>query len=104
MPVEEETPDHSSLSRIRGRLPLEVHEAMFVFVLKLAAEHQLLAGGWPRRVVAAIGKRELRRRGRQIVRLRPKAIRPRPAGLSVPAELSHAAPHLKLTTQRFRRR
>jgi transposase len=44
MPVHEETPDHSSLSRIHGRLPLEVHEAMFVFVLQLAAEHQLLAG------------------------------------------------------------
>jgi len=44
VPVHEETPDHSSLSRIHGRLPLEVHEAMFVFVLKLAAEHQLLAG------------------------------------------------------------
>ncbi len=44
VPVHEETPDHSSLSRIHSRLPLEVHEAMFVFVLKLAAEHQLLAG------------------------------------------------------------
>jgi transposase len=44
VPVTEETPDHSSLSRIHGRLPLEVHEAMFVFVLKLAAEKKLLAG------------------------------------------------------------
>jgi Transposase domain (DUF772)/Transposase DDE domain len=44
VPAHEETPDHSSLSRIHGRLPLEVHEAMFVFVLKLAAENQLLAG------------------------------------------------------------
>jgi transposase len=44
VPVQEETPDHSSLSRIHGRLPLEVHEAMFVFVLKLAAEKKLLAG------------------------------------------------------------
>jgi transposase len=44
VPVHEETPDHSSLSRIHGRLPLEVHEAMFAFVLKLAAEHQLLSG------------------------------------------------------------
>jgi transposase len=44
VPVHEETPDHSSLSRIHGRLPLEVHEAMFLFVLKLAAEKQLLAG------------------------------------------------------------
>ncbi len=44
VPIHEETPDHSSLSRIHGRLPLEVHEAMFVFVLKIAAEHQLLSG------------------------------------------------------------
>jgi transposase len=43
VPVQAETPDHSSLSRIHGRLPLEVHEAMFVFVLKLAAEKKLLA-------------------------------------------------------------
>jgi len=44
VPVHEETPDHSSLSRIHGRLPLEVHEAMFVFVLKLAAHQKLLSG------------------------------------------------------------
>jgi IS5 family transposase len=44
VPVEEETPDHSSLSRIHDRLPLEVHEAMFVFVLKLAIDNKLLAG------------------------------------------------------------
>ena len=44
LPVHEETPDHSSLSRIHGRLPLEVHEAMFVFVLQIAAQKQLLAG------------------------------------------------------------
>src|SRR5208283_146040 len=44
VPVEEETPEHSSLSRIHARLPLEVHEAMFVFVLQLAAEKNLLKG------------------------------------------------------------
>jgi transposase len=42
--VQEETPDHSSLSRIHARLPLEVHERMFAFVLELAAQHKLLAG------------------------------------------------------------
>jgi transposase len=42
VPVHEETPDHSSLSRIHVRLPLEVHEAMFQFVLTLAAEKSLL--------------------------------------------------------------
>jgi transposase len=40
----EETPDHSSLTRIHQRLPREVHEAMFSFVLALAAEKKLLAG------------------------------------------------------------
>jgi Transposase domain (DUF772)/Transposase DDE domain len=44
VPVQEETPDHSSLSRIHGRLPLEVHEAMFAFVLKVAAQKKLLRG------------------------------------------------------------
>jgi hypothetical protein len=32
------------LSRIHDRLPLSVHEAVFVFVLKLAAEQKLLSG------------------------------------------------------------
>jgi len=40
----DETPDHSSLTRIHGRLPQEVHEAMFTFVLALAAEKKLLDG------------------------------------------------------------
>jgi len=40
----EETPDHSSLTRIHQRLPQEVHEAMFTFVLALAAEKKLLTG------------------------------------------------------------
>jgi transposase len=44
VPVEQETPDHSSLSRIHDRLPLQVHEAMFVFVPRLAMENKLLAG------------------------------------------------------------
>src|ERR1700685_3978437 len=36
VPLSEATPEHSSLSRIRDRLPLEIHEEVFVFVLKLA--------------------------------------------------------------------
>jgi transposase len=40
----EETPDHSSLTRIHQRLPQEVHEAVFTFVLALAAEKKLLTG------------------------------------------------------------
>jgi transposase len=40
----DETPDHSSLTRIHQRLPQEVHEAMFNFVLALAAEKKLLSG------------------------------------------------------------
>src|SRR3954454_13103989 len=38
------TPDHSSLTRIRRRLPREVHEQVFVFVLKLAQTKDLLGG------------------------------------------------------------
>lgn len=43
-PINEPTPDHSSLSRVHGRLPLEVHEEVFVFVLKIAADKKLLKG------------------------------------------------------------
>ena len=44
IPVTEETPDHSSLTRVRDRLPLEVHTAVFQWVLKLAAEKKLIQG------------------------------------------------------------
>jgi len=37
-------PDHSSLTRIRDRLPVEVHAAVFQFVLRLADEKGLLKG------------------------------------------------------------
>ena len=40
---DEASPDHSSLSRIQGRLPIEVYEQVFRFVLTLADEHKLLA-------------------------------------------------------------
>ena len=39
-----DTPDHSSLSYIRERLPRETHDAVFAWVLKLAVEKQLLKG------------------------------------------------------------
>ena len=39
----EATPDHSSLTKIRQRLGSEVYERMFEFVLRLVAEHKLLA-------------------------------------------------------------
>ncbi|MBX3431967.1 MAG: transposase [Pirellulales bacterium] len=39
----ESPPDHSSLTKIRQRLPAEVYERMFEFVLTLAAEHKLLS-------------------------------------------------------------
>ena len=38
VPSDEATPDHSSLSRSHQRLPLEIHEQVFVFVLKIAAD------------------------------------------------------------------
>ena len=40
----EDTPDHSSLSRVRDRLPLEVHAAVFQFVLQEAEAKGLLKG------------------------------------------------------------
>jgi len=42
--ITESTPDHSSLSVIRVRLPLEVHEAVFTFVLSIAKLKKLLKG------------------------------------------------------------
>jgi transposase len=44
VPMGKSTPEHSSLTRIRDRLPLEIHEEVFVFVLKLAHERKLLRG------------------------------------------------------------
>src|SRR4051812_26338265 len=40
----EESPDHSSLTKIRDRLPHDVHEAVFEWVLSLAREKNLLNG------------------------------------------------------------
>ena len=42
--MSEATPDHSSLSRIRTRLDVEVHQDVFTFVLKVLAEKGLLRG------------------------------------------------------------
>lgn len=44
IPLTEESPDHSSLSRVRDRLPLETHAAVFQWVLALAVEKKLLPG------------------------------------------------------------
>src|SRR5436305_1683096 len=40
----ERVPDHSWLSKTRSRLPLEVHEAVFAWVLERLAEHGLITG------------------------------------------------------------
>lgn len=40
----ENPPDHSSLSRTRRRLSLEVHEEVFTWVLRLVRDHGLLRG------------------------------------------------------------
>jgi transposase len=44
IPLPKETPDHSSLTRVRDRLPLEAHLTVFQWVLQLAAEKGLLRG------------------------------------------------------------
>ena len=42
--LSESPPDHSSLSRIRQRLPVEVHQAVFDWVLKVLTDYDLLKG------------------------------------------------------------
>ena len=42
--LNEPTPDHSSLSRVRDRLPLEVHEQAFAFMISIAEKKKLLKG------------------------------------------------------------
>jgi hypothetical protein len=42
IPIDQRTPDHSSWSRVHGRLPLEVHEEVFAFVLGIASKKKLL--------------------------------------------------------------
>ena len=44
VPLTDATPDHSSLTRIRQRLPLDVHERVFVHVLAIAQQKKLLRG------------------------------------------------------------
>jgi transposase len=44
IPWVEATPDHSSLTKIRQRLPLDVHDRAFIFVLHVAQEKKLLRG------------------------------------------------------------
>jgi transposase len=44
IPLTADAPDHSSLTRVRDRLPLEAHVTVFQLVLKLAAEKGLLRG------------------------------------------------------------
>src|SRR5262245_927239 len=42
--LDQEGPDHSSLTLIRQRLPLEVHQEVFGLILSLACKHRLLDG------------------------------------------------------------
>jgi transposase len=44
VPLSKDAPDHSSLTKVRDRLPLEAHVSAFQFVLKLADEKGLLKG------------------------------------------------------------
>ncbi len=44
VPLSEATPDHSSLTKIRRRLPLDAHQRVFVFVLRVAQDKGLLRG------------------------------------------------------------
>jgi transposase len=42
--IKKATPDHSSLSKIRGRIDLETHQEVFTWVLKVLAQKGLLKG------------------------------------------------------------
>ena len=42
--VTDSAPDHSSMTRIRQRLPLETHHAVFEHLQKLLARHKLFSG------------------------------------------------------------
>ncbi len=44
VPLTEATPDHSTMTGIRKRLPQEIHDQVFVWVLQLAANKKLLSG------------------------------------------------------------
>jgi transposase len=44
IPLNKGTPDHSSLSKIRGRIDLETHEEAFTWVLKVLAQRRLVKG------------------------------------------------------------
>jgi transposase len=44
IPLDEETPDHSTLTLTRQRLPSEVFDDVFQFVLSIAVEKKLLSG------------------------------------------------------------
>ena len=44
VPAGKQSPDHSSLSKIRDRLPLQLHLDVFTRILQLAAEKKLLKG------------------------------------------------------------
>ena len=44
IPLTESTPDHSSMTHIRERLPQSVHEAVFEWVLRIAVSKKLIRG------------------------------------------------------------
>ena len=44
VPLEESTPDHSTLTNTRNRLPQDVFDEVFQFVLSIAVDKKLLSG------------------------------------------------------------
>ncbi|QDU80064.1 hypothetical protein Pla110_17860 [Polystyrenella longa] len=44
LPLEQQTPDHSRLTRIRDRFPRRVYEQVFQFILEIMGQHDLLSG------------------------------------------------------------
>ena len=79
----DKVPDHSWLSKTRSRLPYEVHEKVFEFVLKLVAERGLVKGerigvdasearaavyANRNRLRSGVGKEAMRKRGEVVER------------------------------------
>jgi len=74
------SPDHSSLTVIRERLPDTMHESVFEWVLRLANEKKLLGRNWSktswqeRKAVLANRRRAKGTRGRKLQRMRSEKV------------------------------
>lgn len=57
IPLADDSPDHSSLTHIRNRLPLGVHQQVFVWILSLVERKKLLKGKTHQATLEAVPNR-----------------------------------------------